>query len=522
MFRNCCKGHEKMSKLIPIANLNFYKFEHDDIVYLEDGLCPCLTTNCGGGINIMVKMKDVEKAFLSQKMIDCFTKEKVGGYPRKERFMFSVNRDNVISLAIETNEGNRPQSTFIKYKIEQQLESGEYLVRETESKKEYVVDSYNKQLTDPNISGTIVTGIPKNQGSMIMQVSNEPKVIAGIGDKKSNKGTQWYEQDRIYESKIATAVATSGHPNYAVPIKNATKDGYLMAEDGDGIDVSSRMETHRGTVQKGMRQTLKTSPDVGVLEMNGEQYAIRKLTPKECMRLMGFDDEDYEKQAFRKETNDIKIEIVGGKICNVKLRDAQGKPKLINSENYALCTTKDLQEQVETSIEWIKSLLTQGRGNNKNASVVIDLLEEMGHLDYVTSTIKCTTSTKILCGLMEELDQHRTAIIEQEQREKENIELSTHNILEENYPLTNVFIILTALEQIIESRIFGSIPLKVSIQEFTKSYESCGNNTEKGILTFNLKTESTYTRVSSSMVYKQAGNGIVVNVLEAIFRELYE
>lgn len=262
-------------------------------------------------------MKDVEKAFLSQKMIDCFTKEKVGGYPRKERFMFSVNRDNDISLAIETNEGNRPQSTFIKYKIEQQLESGEYLVRETESKKEYVVDSYNKQLTDPNISGTIVTGIPKNQGSMIMQVSNEPKVIAGIGDKKSNKGTQWYEQDRIYESKIATAVATSGHPNYAVPIRNATKDGYLMVEDGDGIDVSSRMETHRGTVQKGMAQTLKTQADVGVLEMNGEQYAIRKLTPKECMRLMGFDDEDYEKQSKVVSSAQIYKQAGNGIVVNV-------------------------------------------------------------------------------------------------------------------------------------------------------------------------------------------------------------
>lgn len=33
-------------------------------------------------------------------------------------------------------------------------------------------------------------------------------------------------------------------------IKNATKQGYLEATDGDGIDISSRMESHRGTVQK--------------------------------------------------------------------------------------------------------------------------------------------------------------------------------------------------------------------------------------------------------------------------------
>ena len=50
-----------------------------------------------------------------------------------------------------------------------------------------------------------------------------------------------------------------------VLIKNATKKGYLEAELYDGIDISSRMHKHRGTVQKGMAQTLTTSCDVGVL-----------------------------------------------------------------------------------------------------------------------------------------------------------------------------------------------------------------------------------------------------------------
>ena len=41
-------------------------------------------------------------------------------------------------------------------------------------------------------------------------------------------------------------------------IKNATSLGYLEAEVGDGIDISSRMEYHRGTVQKGKSQTITT------------------------------------------------------------------------------------------------------------------------------------------------------------------------------------------------------------------------------------------------------------------------
>lgn len=46
-----------------------------------------------------------------------------------------------------------------------------------------------------------------------------------------------------------------------------------------------------------MAQTLKTQIDVGVCMKEKGQYRIRKLTPKECFRLMGFTDEDYEKAA---------------------------------------------------------------------------------------------------------------------------------------------------------------------------------------------------------------------------------
>jgi hypothetical protein len=41
-------------------------------------------------------------------------------------------------------------------------------------------------------------------------------------------------------------------------IKNATKKGYLEANEGDGVDISSRMESHRGTVQKDKAQTITT------------------------------------------------------------------------------------------------------------------------------------------------------------------------------------------------------------------------------------------------------------------------
>lgn len=118
--------------------------------------------------------------------------------------------------------------------------------------------------------------------------------------------------------------------NCNLKVKNATKKGYLEATIGDGIDISSRMEHHRGTVQKEKSQTLTTSCEVGTI-VGTYQYAksdnfmkgrdrfqegkevlgiikttpqegivdsdvrIRKLTPRECGRLMGVKDEDINK-----------------------------------------------------------------------------------------------------------------------------------------------------------------------------------------------------------------------------------
>lgn len=80
-------------------------------------------------------------------------------------------------------------------------------------------------------------------------------------------------------------------------IKNKTKQGYLEAEVGDGIDISGRMASHRGTVQKGLAQTITCAGgnNVGVV-INSEIVKINKirmLTPKECIKLMGFEEKDY-------------------------------------------------------------------------------------------------------------------------------------------------------------------------------------------------------------------------------------
>jgi hypothetical protein len=74
---------------------------------------------------------------------------------------------------------------------------------------------------------------------------------------------------KVQEDVCQTLIAGMDHGGNTpiVKIKNATEKGYLEAEDGDGIDISSRMQYHRGTVQKGKSQTITTmgGENVGVL-----------------------------------------------------------------------------------------------------------------------------------------------------------------------------------------------------------------------------------------------------------------
>lgn len=163
-----------------------------------------------------------------------------------------------------------------------------------------------------------ITDEKRNQGVVVKM----PEVVAGIGEKKSNNGTQYYMQDRIYQGDAAVTIpADKGYqPYYAVAQRKR--------ENGQQIEVSNR-ETANAitTVQKdsmvGARvvgnlsggkwdKTYEQSRRVYDIEQvspsicthgggNQEEkfltndLRIRKLTPTECFRLMGLKDDDIAK-----------------------------------------------------------------------------------------------------------------------------------------------------------------------------------------------------------------------------------
>ncbi len=95
-------------------------------------------------------------------------------------------------------------------------------------------------------------------------------------------------------------------------IKSATSKGYEEAREGDSINFKNiNSETRRGRVGKGVAQTIESNNmSVGTLK-HGQ---IRRLTPRECFRLMDFPDSFTwtvsDSQAYKQAGNSIVVNVL--------------------------------------------------------------------------------------------------------------------------------------------------------------------------------------------------------------------
>lgn len=163
----------------------------------------------------------------------------------------------------------------------------------TTTLKQVVGGSQGMRVYDPE--GTSCTLSTQGGG---MGAKTGLYTITGSGVHNLGNVTAYKNDYTVYASGVArTLMACSYKHVPQVAIKNATKTGYTMAEIGDGIDlVYPNSETRRGRVQPQQSNTLTTNDNLGVL-VDDQPIRIRKLTPKECWRLQGFSDAQYEKAA---------------------------------------------------------------------------------------------------------------------------------------------------------------------------------------------------------------------------------
>lgn len=126
-----------------------------------------------------------------------------------------------------------------------------------------------------------------------MQGGNrQPKIIsrAVLTPDRINKR----QNGRRFKDEEEPMFTLTAQDRHGVAIKEATKQGYKVAFEGDSINLGyANSNTKRGRVGNRVAHTLTCNCNQGTLE----GYRIRKLTPRECFRLQGWPDEYFERAA---------------------------------------------------------------------------------------------------------------------------------------------------------------------------------------------------------------------------------
>ena len=161
-----------------------------------------------------------------------------------------------------------------------------------------------------NISPTLTT----MQGG-----GRQPHIITGL---VSHKGEQFEKETDTANTLLARDYKGFGNQamNAVIKIPQATKQGYIECEVGGVADLSyPNSKTRRGRVQEnGTISPTITATETGICKIES-LIRIRKLTPKECFRLMGFSDQNFDaaknagisnSQLYKQAGNSIVVDVL--------------------------------------------------------------------------------------------------------------------------------------------------------------------------------------------------------------------
>lgn len=249
---------------------------------------------------------------------------------RERVFVVSIRKD------IDKGSFNFPDKQFLKIRLKDLLDDNVdekyYLSDKALGRLIKYSNKIIKKQENPNISACLVANYFKMGGRDQQYIKDDNvKRIAGIFDEENKR----HQSGSIYDEKgIAPTLtgASGGHLQPHIFIKEGTKEGYTKAVDGDSINISyPNNDNKRGRVGKQVSQTiLASNNNMATLEQekiietsmfnaynqskieniaptqttkcgniyssaavliteDGKYYfRIRKLTPKECWRLMRF------------------------------------------------------------------------------------------------------------------------------------------------------------------------------------------------------------------------------------------
>lgn len=148
----------------------------------------------------------------------------------------------------------------------------------------------------------------KSEGTAVLKIGN-------INPSGNGMNGSVYSEDGL----SPTLTTNKGEGN-KVAIKQATKQGYIECEVGGVADLSyPDSKTRRGRVQNnGNISPTITATETGICKIESP-IRIRKLTPRETFRLMGFSDENFDaaqkagisnSQLYKQAGNSIVVDVL--------------------------------------------------------------------------------------------------------------------------------------------------------------------------------------------------------------------
>ena len=261
-----------------------------------------------------------EEYYLSDNILNYFVKHTKECEEKGNGFRFEPTDGDCIGKCVTTRAGGRMDDNFIYDKVHSvvKLPHG------------YFPGSIER---NAEASPTIDTGVGKWHTLIGEETISQCECLGMLEGGKWDNSIE--SSRRVYSTEKAAPTVTTcggGNQEIKIAIPANTKQGYEYAEEGDTINIAyPNSKTRRGRVGKQVAQTILTQNDqllveplaldeqngyirqdgtIGTIVTDGSSpkhnnrvvepmpnMRVRKLTTRECFRLMGVKDEDYERVA---------------------------------------------------------------------------------------------------------------------------------------------------------------------------------------------------------------------------------
>ena len=177
-----------------------------------------------------------------------------------------------------------------------------------------VINSKNLNVPQ-NRERVFIVGIKDDKDNVFQFLKDEPLTtkLKDVLEKEVDK-KYFLDEKKVNEMLLNT------NNSLSIKIKSANSKGYEEATEGDSINFTRlHSETRRGRVGKQIAQSLECISNQATLK----QDTIRRLTPRECFRLMDFPEtftwSCSDSQAYKQAGNSIVVKCLEKIIEKLKL-----------------------------------------------------------------------------------------------------------------------------------------------------------------------------------------------------------